>query len=46
MDAMETVPYVDAQRDIAAEMGERDIRREIMRHRGRYNYSFYSEYKL
>jgi len=25
--------YVDAQRDVAVDMGERDIRREILKHR-------------
>ena len=35
MGAIKTVRYIDAQRDCAVEIGERDIRREIMRHRGR-----------
>ncbi|XP_023321819.1 uncharacterized protein LOC111696448 isoform X2 [Eurytemora carolleeae] len=32
---VEGVRYVDAQRDVAVDMGERDIRREILKHRGK-----------
>ena len=35
MGSIKTVRYVDAQRDCAVEIGERDIRREIIKHRGR-----------
>ena len=30
------VRYIDHQRDMGVVLGERDIRREIMRHRGRW----------
>ena len=35
--------YVDAPRDCAVEIGETDIRREIMRHRGKYKQLFLSQ---
>ena len=43
MGGIRTVRYVDPQRDCSVELGERDIRREIMKHRGRLKNSMLAD---
>ena len=43
MGNIRTVRYVDSQRDCSVELGERDIRREIMKHRGRLKNSMLAD---
>merc|ERR1712066_183244 len=43
MGHIKTVRYVDSQRDVSVELGERDIRREIMKHRGRLKNSMLAD---
>ena len=40
---VKTVRYIDPQRDCSVELGERDIRREIMKHRGRLKNSMLAD---
>ena len=40
---IKTVRYIDPQRDCSVEIGERDIRREIMKHRGRLKNSMLAD---
>ena len=43
MGNVKTVRYVDSRRDCSVELGERDIRREIMKHRGRLKNSMLAD---